>query len=86
MTLQDRIQHTNLPWAYKSLSRFQYKELFHINSQMQEIVNKELYAYLAKILNLLSEERLSSTNIIDFSIASTMTNTTNMKMCFGCGQ
>ncbi|KAF0527782.1 hypothetical protein F8M41_013422 [Gigaspora margarita] len=81
MTLQNRIQHSNLPWACKSLSRFQYEELFDINSQMQEIVNKELHTYLAKILNLLSEERSSSTNIINFSIASTMTKTTNMKMC-----
>ncbi|KAF0492180.1 hypothetical protein F8M41_021795 [Gigaspora margarita] len=81
MTLQNRIQHTNLPWACKSFFRFQYKELFDINSQMQEIVNKKLHTYLAEILNLLSEERSFSTNIIDFSIASTITNTTNMKMC-----
>ncbi|KAF0547920.1 hypothetical protein F8M41_000269 [Gigaspora margarita] len=64
-----------------SLENLKYEELFDINSQMQEIVNKELHAYLAEILNLLSEEKSSSTNIIDFSIASTMTNTTNMKMC-----
>ncbi|KAF0369735.1 hypothetical protein F8M41_013416 [Gigaspora margarita] len=60
------------------------EELFNISSQMQEIVNKKLHVYLAEILNLLSEERSSSTNIIDSSIASTMTNTTNMKICLGC--
>ncbi|KAF0441058.1 hypothetical protein F8M41_004012 [Gigaspora margarita] len=86
MILQNRIQYTNLPWACKSLSRFHYEKLFDISSQMQEIVNKELHAYLAEILNLLSEERSSSTNIIDSSIASTMINTTNMKLCLGCGQ
>ncbi|KAF0365666.1 hypothetical protein F8M41_013807 [Gigaspora margarita] len=86
MISQDRIQYTNLPWACKSLFKFQYKELFNISSQMQEIVNKELHTYLAEILNLLSKEKSSSTNIIDSSIASTITNTTNMKMCFGCGQ
>ncbi|RIB22101.1 hypothetical protein C2G38_2296948 [Gigaspora rosea] len=86
MALQNRIQHTNLPWVCQSLSRSQYEELFDISFRMQEIVDKELHAYLAEILNLLSAERSSSTNIIDSFVASTTTNTTNMKMCLGCGR
>ena len=53
---------------------------------MQEAINKELYNYLANILNLLSEEKLSSTNAIDSLITSTGTNITNMKECPNCHQ
>ena len=53
---------------------------------MQEAINKELYNYLTNILNLLFEEKLSSTNAIDSLIASTGTNITNMKECPNCHQ
>ena len=40
---------------------------------MQEVIDKELYTYLSEILNLLSEEKLISTNTIDSLIATTTT-------------
>ncbi|RIB02544.1 hypothetical protein C2G38_2049983 [Gigaspora rosea] len=53
----------------ESYSRFQsssqYEELFDISAQMQEVLNRELHTYLANILNLLSNEKSSSTNIIN---------------------
>ncbi len=51
---------------------------------MQEAIDKELYNYLTNILNLLSEEKLSSTNAIDSLIVFTRTNITNMKKCPNC--
>ncbi|RIB19714.1 hypothetical protein C2G38_2181071 [Gigaspora rosea] len=47
MSLENKIQHTNLPWAYDSLSRSQFDELFSIGTQMQEVINEELHSYLA---------------------------------------
>ena len=32
---------------------------------MQDIMDKELHAYISEILNLLCEEKVSTTNIID---------------------
>jgi thiol-disulfide isomerase/thioredoxin len=84
MASQNKIQHTNSPWAYHSLNRLQYEELFDINPQMQEALDKELYDFLSEICNLLSEEKLSSTNTIDSFIASVGTNTTSMKKCPNC--
>ncbi len=86
MLSQNKIQHTDSPWAYHSLNKLQLEELFDVNSQMQEAINKELYNYLTNILNLLFEEKLSSTNAIDSLIASTGTNITNMKECPNCHQ
>ena len=84
MASQNKIQYTNSPWAYHSLNRLQYEELFDINPQMQEALNKELYDFLSEICNLLSEERRSSTNTIDSFVASAGTNTTSMKKCPNC--
>ena len=84
VTSQNRIQYTNSPWLYSSLNRLQYEELFNISPQMQEIINNELYTYLSDILNLLSEEKLISTNTIDSLIATTTTNITCMKECPNC--
>ncbi len=86
MSSQNKIQHTDSPWTYHSLNKLQLEELFDVNSQMQEAIDKELYNYLANIFNLLSEEKLSSTNAIDSLIASTGTNITNMKECPNCHQ
>src|SRR6266542_162353 len=86
MLSQNKIQHTDSPWVYYFLNKLQLEELFDVNSQMQEAINKELYNYLANILNLLSEEKLSSTNAIDSLIVSTGTNITNMKECPNCHQ
>ncbi|RIB20500.1 hypothetical protein C2G38_2141143 [Gigaspora rosea] len=85
MSSQNRIQHiTNSPWAYNSLNILQYDELFEISSQMQEVVDKELYDYLDNLLNLLSQEKSSSINTIDTLVASTGTKITNMKVCPSC--
>ena len=86
MTSQNRIQYTNSPWLYSSLNRLQYEELFDISPQMQEVFNNKLYTYLSDILNLLSEEKLISTNTIDSLIATTITNITCMKECPNCHQ
>ena len=51
---------------------------------MQELINKELYNYLNDILNLLSEEKLSSTNTIDSLIPFIRINITNIKKCSSC--
>ncbi|RHZ84150.1 hypothetical protein Glove_85g68 [Diversispora epigaea] len=51
-----------------------------------EVIDKELYNYLSDILNLLSEEKLSSTNTIDSLISSTGINITNIKQCPKCHQ
>ena len=83
MASQNKIQHTNSPWACNSLSRLQYEELFNVSPQMQKVIDEELYTYLAKILALLSEEK-SSTNIIDSIVASTPINVTKMKICPSC--
>ncbi|RIB19418.1 hypothetical protein C2G38_2307036 [Gigaspora rosea] len=72
MSLQNRIQHTtNSLWAYNSLNILQYDELFEVSPQMQEIVDEELHNYLDNLLNLLSQEKSSSTNTIDVLAAST---------------
>jgi len=86
MASQNRIQHTDSPWAYYSLNRIQYEELFDVNPQMQEVIDKELYNYLTDILNLLSKEKLSSPNTIDSLVASTGINITDMKECPNCHQ
>ncbi|RIB12676.1 hypothetical protein C2G38_2041630 [Gigaspora rosea] len=59
-------------------------ELFNISAQMQEVIDEELRSYLAKVLKLLSEEKLLSTNIIDSLVASTPTYTAKMKTCPSC--
>ncbi|RIB30042.1 hypothetical protein C2G38_2027186 [Gigaspora rosea] len=82
----NKIQHTNSPWAFSSLDRLPYEELFNVSPQMQKVVDDELYSYLTDILNLLSEEKLSSTNAIDSLIASIGTNITHMKMCLSCNR
>jgi hypothetical protein len=51
---------------------------------MQKVIDDELYAFLAKTLVLLSEEKLSSTNTIDSLVASTSINSTKMKECPKC--
>ena len=84
MEPQNKIQHTDSPWVYDSLNRLQYEELFDVNPQMQELIDKELYNYLNDILNLLSEEKLSSTNTIDSLILFTRINVTNIKECPSC--
>jgi len=85
MASQNKIQHTDSPWAY-SLDRLQYEELFDISPPMQEVIDKELYIYLTEILDLLSEEKSSSTNVIDSLITSTATNINSMKECPSCNQ
>ncbi|RIB09238.1 hypothetical protein C2G38_2044483 [Gigaspora rosea] len=85
MSLQNRIQHTtNSPWAYNSLNILQYDELFEVSPQMQKIVDGELNNYLDNLLNLLSQEKSSSTNTIDVLEASTGIKITNMKVCPSC--
>ncbi|RIB25498.1 hypothetical protein C2G38_2165722 [Gigaspora rosea] len=80
MSLQNRIQHTtNSPWAYNSLNILQYDELFEVSPQMQKIVDEELHNYLDNLLNLLSQEKSSSTNTIDVLAASIGIKITNMK-------
>ncbi|RIB11038.1 hypothetical protein C2G38_2043003 [Gigaspora rosea] len=85
ISLQNRIQHTtNSPWAYNSLNILQYDELFEVSPQMQEIVDEELHNYLDNLLNLLSQEKSSSTNTIDVLAASTGIKITKMKVCPSC--
>ncbi|KAF0484108.1 hypothetical protein F8M41_023091 [Gigaspora margarita] len=84
MSSENKTQHTNLPWAYDSLNRSQFDELFNISTQMQEVIDEELHSYLAEVLKLLSEEKLSTTNTIDSLVASTSTNTIKMKTCPSC--
>lgn len=86
MVSQNKFQHTNFPWIYHSLNRSQYEELFDIDPQMQEVLDKELHIYLTDILDLLSNEKSASTNIIDSLITSTVTNVANMKACLSCKQ
>ncbi|CAG8503057.1 10606_t:CDS:2 [Scutellospora calospora] len=69
MSLENKIQYTNSSWAYDSLSKSQFDKIFSVNTQMQEVINEELYSYLSGILELLSEEKLSSTNAIDSFVA-----------------
>ncbi|RIB04668.1 hypothetical protein C2G38_2048245 [Gigaspora rosea] len=83
MASQNKIQYTNSPWARNSPSRSQYEELFDISPKMQEVIDEELYSYLAEVLILLSEEK-SSTNIIDSLAASISINVTKMKFCPSC--
>ncbi|RHZ71739.1 hypothetical protein Glove_255g21 [Diversispora epigaea] len=70
----------------EELLELQYEEIFDISSQMQDTLDKELYNFLFEIVYLLSEEKLSITNIIDSLIASTKINITNMKQCPNCHQ
>ncbi|KAF0467586.1 hypothetical protein F8M41_025984 [Gigaspora margarita] len=84
MASQNKIQHTNLPWLYLSFSKSQYEEIFDVSPEMQKVINEELYAYLAEVLVLLSEEKLSSTNTIDSLVASMPINASRIKSCSGC--
>ena len=87
MGLQNKIQSTNSPWLHSSLNRLQYEELFDVNAQMQDVIDKELHIYLSEILELLLEEKLASVNTIDSLVAAaTATNITAMKECFNCNQ
>ncbi|CAG8608328.1 9857_t:CDS:2 [Diversispora eburnea] len=86
MISQNKIQHTNSPWIFNSLNRLQYEELFEINLQMQDVLDRELYSFLSEIFNLLSEEKSSVINTIDSLIASAETNITSMKQCLNCHQ
>jgi len=80
MESHNRIQHIDSPWAYHSLNKLQHEELFDVNLQIQKVINKELYSYLSDIINLLSEKKSSSTNIIDSLISSIRINITNIKV------
>ncbi|RIB10196.1 hypothetical protein C2G38_2206781 [Gigaspora rosea] len=44
MSPENKIQHTNLPWACDSLDRSQFDELFNISAQMQEAIDLKRYA------------------------------------------
>ncbi|KAF0411264.1 hypothetical protein F8M41_008221 [Gigaspora margarita] len=81
MASLNKIQYTSLPWAYNSLNRSQYKELFDISPQMQKVFDEELYDFLTDIFNLLVKKKLASNNTIDFLISSIGTNITCMKIC-----
>lgn len=85
MGSQNEIQSTNSPWLHSSLNRLQYEELFDVDPQMQEVIDKELHIYLSEILKLLCEEKLASVNTID-SLIATSTNITAMKECPNCNQ
>ncbi|KAF0555351.1 hypothetical protein F8M41_017442 [Gigaspora margarita] len=84
MLLENKIQHTNSLWAYNSLSRLQFDKLVSINTQMQKVINEKLNFYFARVIKLLSKEKLLSTNTIDSLVASTLTNTAKMKTCPSC--
>jgi len=85
MALHNKIQYTDSPWAY-SLDRLRYEELYDINSEMQDAIDKELYTYVFDILTLLSDEKLSATNTIDSIMADAATNINSMKKCPNCDQ
>lgn len=84
MVLQNKIQYTNLPQMRYSFSSSQYEEIFNVNPKMQKVINKELYAYIAEVLVLLFEEKLSSTNTIDSLVASIPINDSKKKSCSIC--
>jgi hypothetical protein len=46
----DQIQHITDPWIYNDLNEQQYKELFKVSDEMQELINKELYIYISEII------------------------------------
>ena len=51
---------------------------------MQNIMNKELHAYISEILNLLCEEEVSTTNIINSLVANIGSNDYHNKYCLSC--
>ena len=81
---QNDIQHTNTPWISSSLSRSQYESLFVITPEMQDIMDKELHAYISEILNLLCEEKVFTTNIIDSLVANIGSNDHHNKYYPSC--
>src|SRR5581483_8619962 len=86
MELQNYMQHTNTPWASSSLNRMQYENLFSITSEMQEVIDKELYTYLSEIIELLCEEKLSAVNNINFFIDNTGSSECCSKKCPSCNE
>ena len=86
MESQNEIQHHNTPWLHKSLGRLQYEELFDITPQMEEEINKELRIYLSEILDILCEEKSSTTNAIEVLIANNNSNNNCNKQCFNCSE
>src|SRR6185312_686569 len=77
---------TNTPWASSSLNRLQYENLFSITSEMQEVIDKELYTYLSEIIELLCEEKLSSVNNINSFIDNTGSSERCSKKCPSCNE
>ena len=86
MEPQNYIQHTNTPWVSSSLNRLQYENLFGITSEMQEVIDKELYTYLSEIIELLCEEKLSAVNNINSFIDNTGSSEHCSKKCPSCNE
>ncbi|RIB26512.1 hypothetical protein C2G38_2163148 [Gigaspora rosea] len=63
--LQNYIQHTSIPWISNSLNKSYYESLFDVVPEMQEVLDKKLHIYLLEIINLLCQEKSSTTNKID---------------------
>ena len=64
----------------------QYENLCSITSEMQEVIDKELYTYLSEIIDLLREEKSSSINNIDSLIDNTGSSERCSKKCPNCNE
>lgn len=80
-----KIQHTQKPWLYKTLTEVQYKELFNPSPQMQQEFDNEIYHYLNEIINQLKAEKTQLSNKIDDLIEKT-TNSGFDKYCSSCNE
>ncbi|CAH1767575.1 13336_t:CDS:2, partial [Entrophospora sp. SA101] len=67
-----KIQHTQEPWLYNTLTHDQYKKLLSPSPQMQQEFDNELYHFLNEIIDQLKTEKMQSFNKIDDDLTRNM--------------
>lgn len=83
---QNKIQHTDIPWLNRHLTKLDYEELFDLSPQMQKEIDKELYIYLSEIIDLLCKEKSALTNEIDILMENIISNNGHNKYCSNCNE